>query len=202
MIFFFVRDEIRRYRFFSSEPVHPPQFRYSKTRQFWEKAKVKLFLLPARIFRQEQALDRAGKWKDGALRILHSGRLEDNKIRQKFHSFLRRQWTSHVLILAGEALLLPVSAVAAVLPGPNFFFYVLAVLMIVQFQAVQGIRRLLRAEPEFEADPGLADWENAVEAGREGDYNRILDDLEKRHGLRDARKVLRKGRPGMKTARN
>ena len=72
--------------------------------------------------------------------------------------------TRHILLLAAEAVIVPVTGLAALLPGPNIIFYVLAILMIIQWQALRGIDRILGKEYEFVADPLLTEWEAAVEA--------------------------------------
>ena len=190
MDFFFVRDYRHRPRFFSAEPLGPLPAHFSKSRKIWETAKKKVTGLHPRTLLQEQAFERGGRADDGPVRILHSGRADAHALRSRFFFFLQRMRTRHVLLLAGEAVILPVSGLAALLPGPNILFYALAILMVIQGQALRGITRLLHKDHEFVADPLLAEWEAAVEAGDEAGFTGILERLEKVHGLASARKIL------------
>jgi len=190
MNFFFVHDYRHRSRFFSAEPLGPLPANFSKSRQVWETAKKKVTNLHPRTLLQEQAFERGGRPGDGPVCILHSGRSDDHAVRTRFFFFLQGMRTRHVLILAGETVVLPVSGLAALLPGPNIFFYALAILMVIQGQALRGITRLLHKDHEFAADPLLAEWEAAVEAGDEARFPGILERLEKVHGLASARKIL------------
>ena len=190
MNFFFVRDYRHRHRFYSAEPLGPLPAKFSKSRAIWEAAKKKVTGLNPRMLLQEQAFEHGGRPGDGPLRILHSGHSEDKAIRTQFFFFLQRQRTRHILVLAGEALALPVSGLAALLPGPNILFYSLAVLMIIQWQALRGIIRLLHKDHEFAPDPLLAEWEAAVDARAEARFPELLARLETVHGLPSARRVL------------
>ena len=126
MDFFFVRDYRRRPRFFSAGPLGPLPANFSKTRTAWEAAKKKVTSLSPRILLQEQAFEHGGRAGQGPLRILHSGRHDDKSVRTRLHLFLERQKTRHIIVLAGEALLVPITGLAALLPGPNVLFYALA----------------------------------------------------------------------------
>jgi hypothetical protein len=190
MIFFFVQDHKGRYRYFSSEPAKPVDIKVSKPKEAWEMAKKKLTLLPKRTLLMEQAFERALRSKGAPLRILYAGSTEAEKIRFRFSFFLQKQRTRHIVVLAVEALLVPVSGLAAILPGPNVAFYALALLMITQWLALRGIGKTLRAEHEFVPDELLADWEKAVTAGDEGRYPALLDALESGHHIRDVHRIL------------
>jgi hypothetical protein len=190
MDFFFVRDYRHRPRFFSAEPLGPMPAKFSKSREIWETAKKKVTGLNPRTLLQEQAFERGGRPGDGPVRILHSGHSDGHAVRTKFFFFLQRTRTRHLLLLAGETLVLPLSGLAALLPGPNILFYFLAILMIIQGQALRGITRLLRRDHEFIADPLLAEWEAAVDAHDEARFPALLERLAETHGLTSARKIL------------
>ena len=190
MDFFFVRDYRNRARFFSAGPLGPLPANFSKTRAVWETAKKKVIGLSPRLLLQEQAFEHGGGPGRGPLRILHSGRHDERSVRARLFLFLERQRTRHIIVLAGEAILAPITGLAALLPGPNIIFYVLAILMVIQWQALRGIGRILHREHDLVVDPLLAEWEAAVEARDEVRYPDLLNRLEKVHGLPSPRKLL------------
>jgi hypothetical protein len=190
MVFFFVRDYKNKYRYLSSEPPSEIQVRFSRWRKLWEAAKKKLTLLPQRILRQEQAFSNSFNIKEKRIKIIHSGRSEERKIRTRFRFFLRTQKTKHVFLLSGEALLLPLSGLAAFLPGPNVFFGVLALLMITHWQALRGINRLLKKEYDFTSSSLFDRWEEALESKEEQSLLRTLKEIEKEFRLVNIHKVL------------
>jgi hypothetical protein len=190
MRFFYIHDHRGRARFYSSEPLGPLPAHFSKTRAVWEEAKKKVIRLSPRLLLQEQAFELAGRPGKDPLRILHAGRYGERSVRTRLFIFLEKQRTRHIALLAVEALLVPITGVMALLPGPNIFFYALAILMILQWQALRGIARALFKPQEFVADPLIAEWEAAVEARDESRYPEILARLEQVHGLPSARKLL------------
>ncbi|MFB0565027.1 MAG: hypothetical protein ACETWK_05045 [Candidatus Aminicenantaceae bacterium] len=189
MKFFFVRDYRHKYRYFSSEPQVQIQVRFSRWKEIWDLAKKKLMLLPQRILCQEQAFRRALS-SEKKVTIFHSGCLDKKRIRSKFRFFLRKQKTKHVLLLSGEILLLPLSGLAAILPGPNVFFGVLALLMITHWQALRGINRLLKKEYEFVSSTLFNEWEAALDCREETKFPKILKEIEEEHFLDSLRKIL------------
>jgi hypothetical protein len=190
MVLFFMRDTRHRYRCFMAEPAGPPSVRMSWARRALEVAKDKLMLLPQRILRQEQAFAKALKESTGPLRVVHSGLLDQVHIRRKFRLFLHKQRSTHLLIMGGECLLLPLAALSGLLPGPNVAFYSLALILILQWRAWRGLRRILRLDWEFQADGLLAEWEEAVESGRREEFPGILKKIEEVHGIKKADKIL------------
>lgn len=190
MDFFFVRDHRRRPRFFSAGPLGPLPAHFSKARAVWETAKKKVVGLNPRTLLQEQAFEHAGRPGDGPLRILHAGRQDERLFRARLFLFFQRQRTRHVVLLVLEGILVPFTGLIALLPGPNIVFYVLAIIMVIQWQALRGINRVLRREHELVVDPLLAEWEAAVEGRDEARFPALLERLEKTHGLPDPRKLL------------
>lgn len=188
--FFFVRDYRRKFRFFSADPPRSPDIRRTKAQAAWDLAKRKLMVLPQRILRQEQAFARALKMEERQVRVLYSGAREETHIGLRFRLFLLKQRTTRIFILIGETLLLPFSALTMPLPGPNIFFYVLALLMITHWQSFRGIHAFLKKEYGFVEAPLLAEWEEAVKAGDETAYPPLLARMETEWGLMDLRKVL------------
>ncbi len=190
MKFFFVRDYRHKYRYFSTVPVTQIQIKFSRWKKIWELAKNKLMLLPQRILRQEQAFGRILKWDENKIQILYSGQLNEKKIRTKFYFFLQRQRTKHILLLIGETLLLPISGLAVLLPGPNVFFGVLALLMITHWRAFRGISRLLKKKYEFISSPLLEEWDIALESKKMENFPKILDKISKKYDLSNIHQVL------------
>ncbi len=188
--FYFVRDVRRSFRFFTADPPRPPDIRKTKARVAWDLARRKLMILPQRIFRQEQAFARALKIEEPHVRVFYAGAQEESHIGLRFRLFLLRQRTTRIFILLGEALLLPFTALTMPLPGPNVFFYVLALLMITHWQSFRGIHAFLKKEYAFTEAPLLAEWETAVTAGDEAAYPPLLARMEAEWGLTDLRKIL------------
>lgn len=190
MRFFFVRDYSRKYRYFSSETFSQIKIKSSRLKEIWELAKKKLMLLPQRVLRQEQAFGRVLKLEEKKIQVFHSGRLDKKRLKIKFYFFLQKQRTKHIFMLTGEALLLPISGLAIILPGPNVFFGYLALLTITHWQALKGINRLLKKEHEFISSSLFKDWEQTLESKKEESYSQILGKIEKKYNLHDIHKVL------------
>lgn len=190
MNFFFVRDHHHKYRYFSSDPTSQIQIKFSRWRKLWERAKKKLMLLPQRILRQEQAFGRVLKLEEKKIKIFHSNRLDEKKIKTKLYFFLQKQRTKHIILLIGETLLLPISGLAAFLPGPNVFFGVLALLMITHWQALRGINRLLKKEYEFIPSSLLEEWEKTLESKEEENFPQILEKIAQEYELENIRQIL------------
>jgi len=190
MRFFFIQDHRHRYRYFSSEPVSQIQVKTSRWKEIWELAKKKLMLLPQKILRQEQAFGRALKIQADKIQILYSGRLEEKRIRIKFFFFLQKQRTKHIFLLIGETLLLPISALAGLLPGPNVFFGVLALLMITHWQALRGINQILKKDYEFIPSSLFEEWEINLASKKEDNYSEILEKIAKKYNLNAIHKIL------------
>jgi hypothetical protein len=188
--FYFVRDYRRKFRFFTGDSPHPVEAKKTKAQAAWDLAKRKLMVLPQRLLRQEQAFARALKMEAPQVRVLYSGTAEEKHIGLRFRVFLLKQRTVRILILIGETLLLPFSALTMPLPGPNVFFYVLALLMITHWQSFRGIHAFLKKEYVFAESPVLAEWEEAVKAKDEPAFPSLLSRMEAEFSLQGLRKVL------------
>ena len=190
MKFFFVKDHSRKYRYFSSESLSEIKVKSSRWKELLELAKKKLLLLPQRVLRQEQAFGKVLKLKGKKIQVLHSGGLDEKKLRSKFYFFLQKQRTKHIFLLSGETLLLPISGLAALLPGPNVFFGYLALLMITHWQALKGINRLLKKENEFISSSFFKEWERTLESKKEESFAQVLEKIEKEYNVHDLHKIL------------
>ena len=192
MDFFFLKDYRHNYRFFSTESVHQIQVEFSRLKKIWELAKQKLMLLPPRILRQEQAFARILQLEGETIQIYHSGDLSEKKIKRKFYFYLQRQRSKHILLLIIETILLPVSGLMMLLPGPNVFFGVLALIMITHWQAYRGIHRLSKQKPQFLTSPLLAEWQQVLENEDEKKYLELIKKIEKEYSLENIQKILYK----------
>jgi len=190
MEFYFVRDHRQKYRFFSSDPEKDFSIPVSRTKRAWELARQKLTILPPRILRQEQAFIHILKIDDETIPIRFSGCRPEKRVALRFFFFLQKQRSKHILLLTGETLLLPLSGLAALLPGPNVAFAALALLMITHWQALRGINRLARKKHAFAVAPRFAAWEEAVSLSQGDRYAEILQEIEREHALSGLRRVL------------
>jgi hypothetical protein len=190
MTYFFIKDSRQNYRFFSSEPEKDLNIRVSRPREIWEDAKKKILRLPPRLLRQEQAFIGIPKSGAESVPVVYAACHSERRFRFRFAFFLQKQRSKHILLLVGESILVPVSGLAAFLPGPNIFFYFLALLMITQWQALRGINRLVRMKHDFHPSSSFSEWEDAVSAGKEASYPGILRRLEAEHRLSGLTRIL------------
>jgi hypothetical protein len=190
MEFYFVRDCRDKYRFFSSEPEKDISIPVSRTKRAWELAQKKLTVLPARILRQEQAFIRILKIDDETIFVRHSGLRPEKRIRLRFSLFLVKQRTKHIVILIGETLLLPLSGLVGLLPGPNVAFAALAIMMYTHWRALRGINRLSLKKHDFPVASLFADWEAACGRAQEQQFSEILAKIEKEYRLSKVNRIL------------
>ena len=149
-------------------------------------------LLPPRILRQEQAFESILDIEEDNIQIFYPGKQSEKRINIRFFFYLQKQKTKHIILLVGEALLLPISGLMAFLPGPNIFFGILALLMYTQWRALRGIRRLGKKELSFLSAPTLKQWDSALEEKSEDQYLILLEKIEKEFKLPNIKKVLYK----------
>jgi hypothetical protein len=192
MKFFFVQDYRQKYRYFSSEPIQNIQVKFTRMEKIWEEAKKRLMLFPKKILAQEQAFARGLKLNEDSMEILHSGRLDEKRLKIKFFLFLQKQRTKHILLLIGEAILLPVSGLMALLPGPNIFFGVLALIMFTHWQTLKGINKISRKKHLFMTSRTLHEWEQALMSQEAKNLTNILERIEEEYDLKDLTKILYK----------
>ena len=190
MKFLFVKDYKSNYRFFSSLPVENIQIEFSRWKKVWEVAKTKLMLLPIRVLSQEQAFEKVLKIEAEELEIYFSGLKSDKKIRTKFFFFIQRQRSKHVFLLIGEILLLPISGLMALLPGPNVFFGFLALILYTHWLGMKGVNRLARMEHRFTSHDTIRAWESAVEEECEENYPGILSAVGEEFDRKNIAKIL------------
>ena len=190
MKFLFVKDYNGTCRFFSSVPVQDIHIEFSRWKKIWEEAKTKLMLLPIRLLSQEQAFEKVLKIDGSELEIFHSGLRSERRIRTTFFFFIQRQRSKHLFLLIGETLLLPISGLMALLPGPNVFFGFLALIMYTHWMGLKGVNRLARLEHRFTSHEILRSWELAVTEGREEDFPEILSAAAEEFERKNITKIL------------
>ena len=192
MDFFLARDYHHRFRFFSSEPLQQIKVEFSRLKKIWEAARQKLMLLPLRILRQEQAFENIGRIKANEINIYFSGKDSERKIRMLFFLFLQKQKTKHLFLLIIETILLPVSGLMALIPGPNVFFGMLALIMVTHWQAFRGINQLGKKSLRFISSVSLKEWEQTLAKKDPTTFLAALKKIEQEFGLKDIQKILYK----------
>lgn len=190
MRYFFIKDYREKFRYFSAEPIHQIRVNFSRWKEIWEKARQKLMLLPRKTLAQEQAFEQVLRTKEDQVEILYSGICSEQRIRVRFFFFLQRQRTRHILQLIGETILLPFSGLAALIPGPNVFFGMLALLMVTHWQAFRGINRLRKKSLVFTPNSSLKEWEEAIKNKAVEDLKPILDKIAGEYQLEHLQKIL------------
>ena len=190
MRYFFIKDYREKFRYFSAEPIHQIRVNFSRWKEIWEKARQKLMLLPRKTLAQEQAFEQVLRAKEDQVEILYSGICSEQRIRVRFFFFLQRQRTRHILQLIGETILLPFSGLAALIPGPNVFFGMLALLMVTHWQAFRGINRLRKKSLVFTPNSSLKEWEEAIKNKAVEDLKPILDKIAGEYQLEHLQKIL------------
>lgn len=189
MDFFFIRDFEHKYRFFTSDPIHPIEKEFSRLKKIWVEAKQKLMLLPKKTLAQEQAFEKASK-QDQEINILHAGCLDEKKIKKRFYYFLQKQRTKHIFLLIGEALLLPISGLMALLPGPNVFFGVLALIMYTHWQSLRGINKILKLGYVLSTASSFSEWENAIYSEIDVNLDNTLEKIKEEYNIKNIKKIL------------
>jgi hypothetical protein len=190
MRFFFVKDYREKYRYFTGKPYRPIQVKFSRWKDLWEKAKQKLSLLPRKNLAQEQAFEQVLHTPESRVEILYSGCCSEQRIKVRFFFFLQRQRTKHILLLIGETLLLPLSGLAVLLPGPNVFFGVLALLMVTHWQALRGINSLAKKDHVFIPSSSLEEWEQIIQKNQNDGFGPVLDKISEKYDLEHLQKIL------------
>jgi len=149
-------------------------------------------LLPPKILRQEQAFENINRIKANEINIYFSGKDSEKKIRILFFLFLQKQKTKHLFLLIMETILLPVSGLMAMIPGPNVFFGILALIMITHWQAFRGINRLGKKTLNFASSDSLKEWEQTLAKKDPTAFPAALKKIEQEFGLNNIQKILYK----------
>ena len=192
MKFFLARDYRHKFRFFSSEPLQQIKVEFSRLKKILAAARQKLMLLPPKILRQEQAFENINRIKSNEISIYFSGKDSERKIRILFFLFLQKQKTKHLFLLIIETILLPVSGLMALIPGPNIFFGILALIIITHWKAFRGIIRLGKKTLSFTSSVSLKEWEQTLAKKDPTAFPAALKKIEQEFDLNDIQKILYK----------
>jgi hypothetical protein len=192
MEFYFVKDFKEKYRFFFFFFLQQIEVEFNKWQKMWEEAKERLLLLHPKMISREQAFERALNLNNSGIKVYYSGSQNKKKIRKKFVFFLHKQRSKHFILLILETLLLPISGIMAILPGPNIFFYVLFLVMIIQWRALKGIKILIKKDQEFVHSPLLREWDSAVESQNQEQMQKIIKEIEQKFSINKIKKILYK----------
>ena len=92
-----------------------------------------------RYLSRQQVLSNLDKFK---IRIITEENRNPRRVRQVFKLWIQKEKSKRILCLVFEALLIPFTGILALLPGPNFFFYVPALLFYYHLTSFLGLRRI------------------------------------------------------------
>ncbi|MCP4151574.1 MAG: hypothetical protein GY757_27775 [bacterium] len=74
--------------------------------------------------------------------ILRTSKSKDNeRIKHSFQMWLQKEKMKRLVFVVIEAMLIPFTAPLAVLPGPNFFFYIPALLLYYHYGSYKGLKK-------------------------------------------------------------
>lgn len=88
---------------------------------------------------KQQVLSRIN---DYTVEVHLTRRARPKTIRNRFRIWVNKEKGKRLLMLIIEAMLIPFTGILALLPGPNFFFYVPALLFYYHYMSYRGMRRI------------------------------------------------------------
>jgi hypothetical protein len=68
--------------------------------------------------------------------------IDDKNVKKCFKIWIQKEKMKRLILLIIEGVILPFTPILAVLPGPNVFFYVPALLFYYHFRSYQGLRKV------------------------------------------------------------
>lgn len=72
----------------------------------------------------------------------YKGKKRDKRVKGVFKMWMRKERAKRLIFVILEALVIPFTPVLALLPGPNVFFYIPALLLFYHFTAYRGMRKV------------------------------------------------------------
>lgn len=70
--------------------------------------------------------------------------------KRMFKVWIQKEKAKRLIFIVLESLIIPLTPFAALLPGPNFFFYIPALLLYYHYTSYQGLRKVRVKQLEFE----------------------------------------------------
>ncbi len=67
---------------------------------------------------------------------------KDSTLRRIFKVWVKKEKAKRLVYVVVEAVVLPFTGILALLPGPNFFFYIPALLIYYHFRSYRGLRKV------------------------------------------------------------
>ena len=92
-----------------------------------------------RYLSRQQVLSRLGQFK---IRIVTEENKNPHRVKQVFKIWIQKEKSKRVFCLICEALVIPFTGLLAPVPGPNFFFYVPALLFYYHLTSFLGLNRI------------------------------------------------------------
>jgi len=189
MKFFFLPDRKNNFKFLSEE-LSELKIESKKWQKLWIKAKNALTKpFPAKFTVQEKAFTQLISAGDN-IEIFYPASVSREKMKIKFRHFLYKEKTKHIILLIGEFILLPLSGLVTPIPGPNIIFYALIFFIILHWQALRGINKLMKRNYKLIPDLLFDKWCSAIKQDSETDLNDILKEIENKYRIKELSKIL------------
>ncbi len=75
--------------------------------------------------------------------LLESDRkIKKSRLIKVFHIWISKEKMKRLILVIVEGMIIPFTAILALLPGPNFFFYIPALFFYYHFKSLQGLRKI------------------------------------------------------------
>ena len=190
MRFFFVPDKKNNFKFLCEE-TSEIRIKSSRWQKLWLKAKNTLTKpLPVKITAQEKAFAQLLSIENENIEIFYPEIISNKKIKIKFRLFLYKERTKHIIRLIAGLVLFPISWLITPIPGPNILFWALVIILILNWQALKGIRKLIKREYQLTPSSILGEWYQMIKQKSNSNINNILKKIEKEYKLKNLVKIL------------
>lgn len=80
--------------------------------------------------------------KNYHIEVITNEKMNQKKIKHIFRLWIQKEKSKRILFIIVEALIIPFTGLLAILPGPNFFFYVPALLLYYHLVTFLGLRKI------------------------------------------------------------
>lgn len=80
--------------------------------------------------------------KNYHIEVIANEEMNQKKIKQIFRLWIQKEKSKRILFIIIEALIIPFTGLLAILPGPNFFFYVPALLLYYHLVTFLSLRKV------------------------------------------------------------